>query len=318
MNKVDVTVLSTLYNSARFVKEFHSRSTEAIESQGLSVQHVFVDDGSPDNSSELVGELIADGKAVTLVELSRNFGHHRAILAGMPYCDSPFTFLIDSDLEEDPENFKKFLAVLKRDPGIDVAFGVQQQRSRRRLYDLFGRAYYRMFSYLAGTPITANQVMSRVMRERFVSAMMSYKEAHPVMVGIWSDMGFKQQPVEIQKHFKGSTSYTLRRLLSQTVDTVTGFSAKPLYYLFYAGSTIAVMAAFIAFGIVVQKLRGVFEPSGWASLIVSVWFLGGSILAGLGLVGIYLGRIYVEVKGRPRTIVRRVISSVKDDDGAAN
>lgn len=301
-----ITVLTTLYKSEAYVAEFYRRSVAAAEQTGEEFRFVFVDDGSPDNSAARVLEISRQDGRVALIRLSRNFGHHRAILAGLQYCaESELTFLIDCDLEEPPELLTLFYREMKL-RNADVVYGYQSERKRSLLSNFVSAMFYRLFNLISGVKIPRNLVMARLMNKSFVSALNQYEEMHPMLAGIWSDAGFEQVGIEVDKAYKGSTTYSLARKLSQTVDAVTGFSAKPLYYLFYLGTAIAAVSAAIAAWFIAMKLSGRIEADGWTSLMVSIWLLGGSIIASIGVVGAYIGRIFIEVKGRPRTIIARI------------
>jgi putative glycosyltransferase len=304
---VTLSIVTTLYYSAPHLEEFYRRACAAAETITTDFEIVFVHDGSPDDSLRMALELFERDSRVRVVDLARNFGHHKAMMTGLRHARGKLVFLIDSDLEEDPELLTVFAATLDTAAGdADVVFGVQQERRGGWFERWSGRIYFRLFNLMSDHPIPENLLTVRLMTRRYVSALLSHGEREMVISGLWVLTGFRQVPLIVTKHSRSKTTYSLRRKIAVLVNSVTSFSSRPLVFIFYLGVAIGALAATAAAYLVIRRVFfGVLLP-GWPSLIVSVWLLGGMILACLGIIGIYVSKIFIETKQRPYTIVRRV------------
>lgn len=301
-----LSVVSTLYNSSAFIEEFIARSAASAASLTSEVEFVIVDDGSPDDSLKKVLKLRSSFPTMKIIQLSRNFGHHEAIMTGLSHAQGNLIFLMDCDLEEAPEDLARFVAKMNEDRDIDVVYGVQRQRSKGFLDKLLGWIYYRTFNLLSALEIPQNLTTTRLMSRGFVDALLEHQEVDVLLSGLWANTGFKQVPLEVEKRFKGSTSYDLRRQLRILVRSITSFSAKPLVYIFYLGFSISLIAFLAIMWFTYEWLFGHVGVGGWTSLFVSIWFIGGLLMLSVGVVGIYVERIFRQVKQRPRTIIKNI------------
>ena len=306
-NPVKLSIVATLYQSAPYLAEFHRRCTEtARKLAGESFEIVLVNDGSPDNSYARALDIARSDGHVVLVDLSRNFGHHKAMMTGLMEARGELVFLIDSDLEEEPEWAASFKERLERE-SCDMVFGVQESRKGGLFERWSGAWFWRFFNAVTGLEITENMVTARLMTRRFVRALLQHREREVFFHGLAYATGFKQCAFTVKKHGSSETTYTLRRKLSLFVNSVTAFSNAPLVGIFYTGMVISFFAfAYIVY--LVWKWVFIGTPvTGWTSTIASIWILGGMIISFIGVVGIYLSKIFLETKQRPFTIVREVI-----------
>lgn len=300
-----LSVVSTLYRSRATLEAFYARASAAAARATPDWEIVLVNDGSPDDSLAVALNLVARDSRVRVVDLSRNFGHHKAMMTGLGYATGDLVFLVDCDLEEPPELLGGFLERLRGD-AADVVYGVQAARRGGLFERLSGWLYFKVFNWLSDVPIPVNLVTVRLMTRRYVDALLLHRERETIIAGLWAITGFRQVPVTVTKGENTGTSYSLRRKITILVNSVTSFSDRPLVAIFYLGVAIGTLASLAAVYLVVQRLFfGVALP-GWPSLIVSVWMLGGLMLASLGIIGIYVSRIFIETKQRPYTIVRQV------------
>jgi putative glycosyltransferase len=299
-------VVTTLYQSAPYLEEFHRRvSAQARALVGESYELVFVNDGSPDDSLALALRLHRGDPHVRVLDLSRNFGHHRAIMTGLGAARGALVFLIDCDLEEQPEHLSRFHAELTR-TAADVVFGVRDKREGAMFERLSGSLFYRVFNLLSPQPVVPDQLVARLMTRRYVQALVAHRDREIYLGGLCALAGFAQVALAVHKPSKGKTTYTLNRRIAAFVNAVTSFSARPLVYVFYLGCFILAGSALAAVTLVIRRLFfGVLFP-GWPSLIVAVCFFGGLTVFCLGLIGIYLAKVFAEVKERPYTVVRDV------------
>lgn len=303
---VRLSIVTTLYRSAPFVEEFYRRAVAAAEAIMPDFEIVFVDDGSPDHSLDIVLSLHDADKRVVVVDLSRNFGHHRAMMTGLREARGDLVFLIDVDLEADPEELVRFAEKLDGNE-CDVVYGVQEKRSGSFFERVSGEIFYWAVGRLGGVPAARNLTTTRLMTRRYVRNLIRHRERELVISGLWASTGFVQLPIPVVRHErKAKTSYGLFKKLRLAIDYITSFSADFLYHVLYLGIGISL----IAFVMLVLELGRYFvigSPiAGWASLIVSVWLFGGVNILMTGLIGLYVARIFKETKRRPYTIIRKV------------
>jgi putative glycosyltransferase len=295
-----------MYRSSAYLREFHRRAAAATSARFARIEFIFVNDGSPDDSLEVALELQRDDPRITIVDLSRNFGHHHALVAGLEHAAGETVFLLDCDLEEPPEAVDALLDAMHAQ-GADVAFGVQPARKGGTIERRGGALAYRLVDVLAGDlRLPPDTLQARVMTRRYVESFLRHGESAIVFSYLAATTGFRQVAVPIAKLNKGSTTYGLWKRMNTFVDTLTAFSARPLHFIAYLGLAILVSSfAYIAYLIGVYLVqRSV--PAGYTSLAVAIWLLGGLILFSIGVVAIYLSVIFVEVKHRPRYVVRDI------------
>jgi len=299
-----LSIVTTFYDSAATVAEFHRRATASAKTITDDYEIVMVDDGSPDNSLSLACAIAEEDDHVRVVELSRNFGHHKALMTGLDHAKGDLCFLIDSDLEEAPEVLKEFFDAL-RGQDVDVVYGYQTSRKGNPIESKGGRLAWSLIDYLYSIQIPRNQCTVRLMLREYVDALLRHRESNTVIGGLWVITGFKQVGMPINKGHRGQSSYNLLKRIETLVNGITSFSTAPLLFMLYFGIFVSLVSFLLGLGVLAQKLI-YNSASGWASLIVSIWFLDGVIVFGLGLIGLYISRIFVETKNRPYVIVRRI------------
>lgn len=301
-----LSIVSTLYQSAPYLVEFVQRAEASARALvGDKYEIVLVNDGSPDNSLELAISLYEQNKHLVIVDLSRNFGHHKAMMTGLEYAKGERVFLIDSDLEEEPEWLLKFDEQLFQER-CDVVYGVQGQRKGGVFERLTGAIFYKLFRMLTGINQPDNIVTARLMTRRYIQALLSHREREINIGGLWIITGFKQGTQLVLKHSTSPTSYTLSKKFGHLVNAVTSFSSTPLVFTFYSGLFISISALCYIFILTLRYFFIASPPSGYTSLIASIWLFSGLIIFFLGIQGIYMAKIFFEVKHRPNTIVRHV------------
>lgn len=301
-----LSIVATLYQSAAYVAEFHRRaSTVAQQLFGEDYEIVLVNDGSPDNSLDIAVGLTQDDTHLMVIDLSRNFGHHKAMMTGLANSKGELVFLIDSDLEEDPEWLLSFAEQMAMDP-CDVVYGVQAERKGGLFERWSGQWFYRIFSMFAGMKLPENVATARLMTRRYVDALVSHEEREVFMAGLWQITGFRQVPKVINKKHESKTTYNLRNKLSLSVNYITSFSNRPLIAIFYIGIFISLFSSIYILWLVFQWMFLASPLVGWTSVMGSIWLLGGMVISFIGVVGIYLSKIFSETKNRPYTIIRQI------------
>jgi putative glycosyltransferase len=301
-----LSIVATLYHSAPYVVEFVRRAEATAQALvGDDYEIVLVNDGSPDNSLELAVGLCGRCMNLIVVDLSRNFGHHKAMMTGLERSIGERVFLIDTDLEEEPEWLMKFDDQMNRECS-DVVYGVQGKRKGGVFERVSGAIFYKLFRMLTGVNQPDNITTARLMTQRYVKALLSHRERELNIGGLWIISGFKQTTQLVHKHSTSPTSYTLTGKFGHLVNAVTSFSSLPLIYIFYSGLLISTSALLYIAYLFSRYFFIASPPSGYTSLIASIWFFSGMVILFLGIQGIYLSKIFSEVKQRPYTIVRNI------------
>lgn len=303
-----LSIVATLYQSAPHIHEFHQRaSAVAQELVGDDYEIVLVNDGSPDNSLDLAIRLAENDGHLVVVDLSRNFGHHKAMLTGLSHAKGEQVFLIDSDLEEEPEWLIEFERQIERD-SCDVVYGVQSKRKGGWFERLSGWLFYKLFNLLTDTKVPANMVTARLMTRRYLDALLLHEERALSIGGLYVITGFQQSPVTVQKHNRSESTYSFGHKMAVMIDSVTSFSNRPLISIFYIGFIILFVAGVNVIYLILNWTLYASVPSGYTSVMASIWLLGGLIIMLIGIVGIYLSKVFTETKQRPTSIVRQIYS----------
>ena len=304
-----LSIVATLYKSAPYISEFYQRATAAAQEFAENdYEIILVNDGSPDNSLELAVALTEKDSHVLVVDLSRNFGHHKAMMTGLAQSKGENVFLIDSDLEEDPDWLNLFAKqrVIEK---CDVVFGVQEQRKGGVFERLTGQWYYQLFRLFTKINLPRNLTTARLMTRRYVDALLEHREREINIAGLWLITGFAQHPVMVKKLSLHRSTYTFSRKMAYIVNSVTSFSNMPLVMIFKTGLAIFILSLSYTSYLLLNWLFLAKPLSGWTSVMASIWMLGGLIISFIGIVGIYISKIFSETKQRPYTIVRAIHQS---------
>ncbi|MDK1022222.1 MAG: glycosyltransferase family 2 protein [Candidatus Hydrogenedentes bacterium] len=302
-----ISVLTSLFCAEPYIQELYDRSKAALERITEDYEIVFVDDGSPDGGNAVVQRLIQEDPRVRLIELSKNFGQHRALLAGLQHVRGELVFMIDSDLEEDPELLEVFYRTMSENESeIDVVYGVMEKRKGGLLERVSGALFYGLMSTLSEIPMPRDVMGARLMKAGFVDSLLRHGESQPFLGGLLALTGYHQVAVPCEKRSKGTTTYNFRRKVSLALNAFLSYSTRPLTWIVGVGGVLMLVGAA---ALLVVALRG--EPStaggadlGW--LLASLWFLSGVIVLAVGIVGVYVGRIFGQVKNRPNAIIRKI------------
>jgi putative glycosyltransferase len=300
-----LSIVATLYRSSASIVEFHARAINAAAAVADEVEMVLVNDGSPDDSLARALEIQASDPRVVVVDLARNFGHHKAMMTGLAHARGDLVFLIDSDLEEPPELLQRFYAELVSG-GWDVVYGVQASRRGRFFERVSGAAYFSLVEALSDQSLPRNLVTARLMRRAYVRALVMHRDREMQISHLWSLAGFRQQPLQIEKLSLSPSTYSLRRKIEMAVKHITTTSTKLLYWVLYFGGAVCTSSICVIIYFLVRYLGSGIGVSGYTSLIVSMWFFGGTTSLILGIIGIYIANVLSEVKRRPYTHLRAI------------
>lgn len=301
-----ISIVATLYYSATYIDEFYRRArAEIAQMHWESYEIIFVNDGSPDDSLQRAIAIAKTDPQVTVLNLSRNFGHHKAIMTGLAHAKGDYIFLIDSDLEEEPEWLRTFYATM-HDAHADVVYGVQAVRRGQWFEQMSGDAFYKIMDILSHSDYPRNVVTARLMTQQYVTGLLQHHEREIFIVSLFHNTGYKQIPLTVKKHSTSVTTYNFYKKMNLVINAVTAYEA-PLVWIFYFGLLVSAVASAAIVYILVYWLIFSNTLPGWTSLVISIWLVGGILITLIGIIGIYLSRIYLEVKQRPLTIVRDII-----------
>jgi len=300
-----LAIVATLYYSSPHLDEFYRRAVISARQLTDDYTIVLVNDGSPDDSLDRAIRLAETDDHVLVVDLSRNFGHHKAMMTGLAHAEGDLVFLIDSDLEEEPEWLLTFDEQMLREQ-CDVVYGVQASRRGRFLDRWLGQCYYWLMRVTIGMDLPENITTARLMTRRYVDALLQFREREVYLLGLWYLTGFVQTPQAVQKHSTSESTYTFRRKVAMVVNAASSFSNVPLVGIFYFGIAISLAASLYIAYVVILWLSVAQQISGWTSIIASIWLIGGVVISFIGVVGIYLSKVFSETKRRPYTIIRQV------------
>lgn len=278
---------------------------------------LYVNDGSGDQTWSIISRLHDEYDIISGLNLSRNRGHQNAVLAGLMYakghCDAAIS--MDADLQDDINAIDEM--VDKFNNGIDVVYGVRSSRRKDTFFKRFtAEGFYKLMHWM-GVDIVFNHADYRLMSRRVLEQMGDYKEVNLFLRGIVPLIGYPSDSVfyERQERFAGESKYPLRKMLSFAFDGITSFSVKPIRFVLSLGMAIFLVSIAILTYSLVRYLMGE-TVLGWSSLMVSVWALGGLQLLAIGVVGEYIGKMYLETKGRPRFAIQDVLDRARADGSA--
>jgi len=308
VSAMKISVVAPLYKSAPYIEELHRRCVDTIRSIGESFEHeiIFVNDGSPDEGVAVAKRVAMRDPAVVVVDLARNFGQHRAIMVGLGTATGDLVFVLDSDLEDEPEWIARFYAEMITS-GCDVVYGVQANKNKRGpLYRMGRGIFFRTMRLLSGAKFREHALNARLMSRRYVDAVVQFKEREVFIDGIFEMCGFAQMPVSVVKCDRSPTNYTLPRLMSMAINAITSFSTRPLIGIAVLGIAVCALAFVYTAVIVFQKIMLGVPVEGWASLMAAVLIVGGVNILSSGIIAVYLAKVFYEVKQRPAAVVREV------------
>jgi glycosyltransferase involved in cell wall biosynthesis len=307
------SIVVPIWNEEAVIPELYRRVSAIMDSTGEPWEMICVNDGSTDNSLEMLLSLSARDGRVRILDFSRNFGHQLAITAGSDFAEGDAVVIMDADLQDPPETILSMIEKWRE--GYEVVYAVRTEREGETKFKLWtASAFYRLLQRITDVNIPLDTGDFRLMDRRVVLAMRRLREQHRFMRGLSSWVGFKQVGVEYERsqRFAGETKYPLRKMLRLAVNAITSFSYVPLHLATFVGFALAGFSLLAIVVTVVMRLSGSSFFVGQATTLVSVLFLGGVQLIFLGIIGEYLGRIYDEAKDRPLYLVSHAYGFLED------
>jgi glycosyltransferase involved in cell wall biosynthesis len=294
-----------VYNERDTLPELHTRLSAVADGLDGESEFLFVDDASSDGSRELLIDLHERDPRCKVVRFARNFGHQVAISAGLDLALGDAAIVLDADLQDPPELVPELVARWRE--GYEVVYAVRERREgdgwmKRHL----AAGFYRLLRRLSNVDIPVDVGDFRLVDRRALDAFRSMRERNRYVRGMFSWIGFRQigVPYRREQRYAGEPKYSFRKSLRLAVDGIVSFSDLPLRTALVVGFLFSVASFVVGIGAIVAKIAGAFVVPGWASLLVVVSFLGGIQLTVIGMTGLYIGRIYEEVKARPLYVIR--------------
>lgn len=300
----DIAVIVPVYMGAEVLRELSARLIATLQPMTSKFSIVLVDDRAPDNAWPIITELCAGDSRIKGIQLSRNFGQHYALTAGIDYADAQWYVVMDCDLQDAPEDIPLLHA--KVIEGFDMAIATRRKEGHGGLKRLGSRVFYSAFSMLAGFDMNWTVGNFRIFSSQIAEGFREMREQMRCLPASFSIMGFEVAEVELPHHPRpyGKSSYTLRKLINLGGSMVLAHSQVPLKLAMFAGLTVAILSMLAGVTIAIAALFDVFLVTGWASLIVAVFAIGGVQIFITGVVGIYVGKCFDEAKRRPLYFVR--------------
>lgn len=305
------SVVIPIYNEEENISELYARLTAVLEKLCDEGGHardrfeiIMIDDGSADRSWPLIMDLHKKDGRIKGICFSRNFGHHIAITAGLDNAGGEVVILMDGDLQDHPEEISRLYNEYKK--GFDMVYGIRQERHDPIFKKISSRLFWWMLRRFSGVEIPAGQTMLRLMSRRLVDAVKEMREHARFVHGMMAWAGFNVTKVEVlhSARHKGKSKYNIPRMFSLAFHAITSFSTVPLRLAIYTGFASSFVSLITGIFFIYQKIFHGIPVLGYASIIVSIFFIGGIQLLVLGIFGEYLGRTYQEVQKRPLYIVK--------------
>ena len=300
-------VVIPVFNEQENIAELYQRLTAVMQGLGGSYQIILVDDGSTDQSFSMMKALHEQDSRVKVVNLSRNFGHHLALTAGIDYANGDAVILMDADLQDQPEEIPKLME--KFNEGYDVVYGVRKNRKESLTRRLASNLFMVTMNRVGGSGHFATGGVFRVMGRQVKDELQRCRETSRLITGLVGWLGFSQVGVEVEHgaRYAGQTKYNTWRLIKLLLNTLTSFSYLPLQLATYLGLLKALLSVCLGAYIVLRWIFVGIPVTGFTSTIVAILFLGAVQLIVLGLIGEYVGRVYTESQGRPLYVVREIL-----------
>lgn len=298
-----LSVISPVYGAERLIPQLVNRISAAVTSITNDYEIILVDDCGPDNSWEAILKETQEHEKVIGIRLSRNFGQHYAITAGLDHAKGEWVVVMDCDLQDRPEEIPALYA--KAIEGYDIVLARRFERKDSFLKKLFSFTFYKTLGYLTGFQQDESVANFGIYHKKVIQAVCSMRESiryFPTMVK-W--VGFKATKINVEhsQREEGKSGYNLKKMLHLAMDIILAYSDKPIRLLVKLGLLVSLFSFIVAIKVLFQWLVGDIKVLGYTSLFVSIWFLSGLLLSTLGLVGLYVGKTFQGVKNRPIYII---------------
>jgi dolichol-phosphate mannosyltransferase len=300
---MEISVVIPVYRAENMLDELASRLVQSLQAITPSFEIILVDDCGPDNSWDKIVVNAAKEPRIKGIRLSRNFGQHHAITAGLDVCSGNWVVVMDCDLQDQPEEISKLY--YKAQDGFDIVFARRAQRQDSFFKRLSSQLFYKGFAYLSGIPQDGTIGNFGIYSKKVIQAINVMREPMRAFAPMAKWVGFNRCSVDVShaERLEGKSSYNWSSLISLALDIAMAYSDKPLKLTVKLGIGISILSVLYTIYNIVLFNMGVIKLTGYTSLIVSIWFLSGLIIFTLGILGLYLGKVFEGIKDRPLYII---------------
>lgn len=302
-----ISIVVPVYGAEGNIHELSGRIDQAMNDITENYELIYIEDDSPDNSWNEILSVSTNNKAIKAVKLSRNFGQHNAISAGMEIANGDYVILMDCDLQHDPVYFIDLYNKIKE--GNDLVYTITNIRNHGFFKNITARLYYKFVKFISDFDMDPNIGSYSILTRKVVDAFNQYNDYRKAYLWALKWAGFKSAVIEIDhnKRFAGNSSYSFKKLLIHALNVTTANSNKLLYLSVYLGIGTSIMSFF---GVIIIVYRYFYNGGleGWSSLMVMLMFFSGLILTAIGVTGVYLAKVFEQTKGRPRYLISEKIN----------
>jgi dolichol-phosphate mannosyltransferase len=303
-----ISIVIPLYNEEETIPFLHKRLQESLKKDfaQFNWQIIFIDDGSFDNTAFLMQELVASYQEYQLIQFSRNFGHHIAVTAGLDHATGDFVVVMDGDLQDQPEEIVRLYNKLQNS-SCDVVYGLRKEKKFGFIKKISSDIFIRIMRWFLSEKIEVNTSIFRIMTRQVTQEVCRLEEKQRYVLGIIGWVGFKHTYIEVvhgTRHY-GETKYSFFKQVQLAVNALLSFSLSPLRFITGLGFLFTLCSFILGCIVIIRYFTFGLAVMGWASIIVSILFMGGIQLCVIGIIGEYVGRTYIEVKNRPLYVVRK-------------
>lgn len=304
---IDISVVIPYYKASESLRELYQRLLHALDKISPRFEIILVNDASPDNGWEIIKELSRQDQRVKGINFSRNFGQHYGITAGLDHASGQWVVVMDCDLQDQPEEILKLYT--KAQEGFDVVFGRRYERKDSFFKRACSTLFFTVYDYLTDSKVDNSVANFSISRKIVIENFRRIRESNRTFPLFIRWMGFAIGYVDVEHAARpqGKTSYDLRKLLKLSADSIVSQTNKPLRLSIKLGFLISFLSFIYACYLVCRYLLFFIPVEGWTSVMVSVWFIAGLTFANMGIVGMYLGKVFDETKGRPLYIVKELV-----------
>ena len=298
-----ISIVSPVYRAEKILPILVSEINLVMERIGEDYEIILVDDRSPDNSWEVMKVLSSQNPKIKSIRLSRNFGQHSAIFAGLTRTKGDWVVVMDCDMQDQPKEIAKLYK--KALEGYDIVLGQRENRKDKFLKKLSSKLFYKVFNYLSGANFDNNVANFGIYHQKTIKSILDmgdYVKFFSLFIN-WTGFKSVSIPIEHGEREEGKSTYSVGRLFKQAFNVIISFSDKPLRLFINFGLSISVLSFIVGIYYLYLALTGKIAQPGFSSLILSIWFLSGIIISCIGIVGVYLGKTFDEAKDRPTFII---------------
>lgn len=311
-----ISIIVPAYNEEEVLKLFYKETKKVLEKvkEIYDYELIFVDDGSKDNTLKILKNLNQKDKKVNIISFSRNFGKEAGMYAGLIYSKGDLIVIMDADLQNDPKIIIEMLKYIEE--GYDVVTTIRNRKNESKIKSFFSKIFYKLMQDTSNINIKQNSQDFRLMTKQVAQAVLQLKEYNRFSKGLFNWVGFKVKYIEVENKERaaGKTKWSFKGLTKYAIEGITSFTVKPLRIATVSGVIISILSLILAIQILMQTLINGKDVPGYASIITSVLFIGGIQLVTIGILSEYVGKIYLEIKGRPQYIVKEEILGEKIDE----